>query len=212
MKTRKSIVETCRADDSAFCREVVEKGWLTEEQMKHAAGLYRLGKSRSGKTIFWMIDELGILRDGHVGDAWASQMLKAREPKFLADWHAEHCLFGLHLIGGEGGAEGLEPVAIVESERSAVVLSELYPKCLWMATVYPANLNERLLAPLQGHRVTLFPRTDLTGDTFLSWREIASQAWRRYRLDISVSTVLEDQATDEQKARGIDLLEYLIEN
>jgi hypothetical protein len=159
-----------------------------------------------------MIDELGILRDGHVGDAWVSQMLKAREPKFLADWHAEHCLFGLHLIGGEGGAEGLEPVAIVESERSAVVLSELYPKCLWMATVYPSNLNILTFEALRNRDVVLFPRADPAGSYYLAAVELADQAKRKYHMNVTVNTLLDQQASEEQKQREIDVADYLIEN
>ena len=45
--------------DSDFCYTAVESGWLTAEQMTHAAMHYKLGRSRSGRTIFWMIDEWG---------------------------------------------------------------------------------------------------------------------------------------------------------
>ena len=94
-----SIVEQSRSDDSDFCREVVARGILSEEQMAHAAERYRLGRSKSGRCIFWMIDEQGIVRDGRIGDSWVSVMLKAREPRLLRIWHPEHCLFGLHLLG-----------------------------------------------------------------------------------------------------------------
>ena len=94
-----SIVEQSRSDDSDFCREVVARGILSEEQMAHAAERYRLGRSKSGRCIFWMIDEQGIVRDGRIGDSWVSVMLKAREPRLLRFWHPEHCLFGQHLLG-----------------------------------------------------------------------------------------------------------------
>ena len=95
-KEREPMVVTTA--DSEWCQETVTKGWLSEEQMHHAAERYRLGKSRSGKTIFWMIDDLGFVLDGHIGEAWASTMLKTREPKLLSHWHPRHCLFGLHLL------------------------------------------------------------------------------------------------------------------
>ena len=195
--------------DSDFCRETVARGWLTEQQMAHAASRYCLGKSRSGKCIFWMIDELGILHDGHIGDSWASTMLKNREPHLLSYWHATHCLFGLHLLSEEG--EKLV-VAIVENEKSAVILSELFPDSLWLASVYPLNLCLHAFEPLRGREVVLFPSTDETMETYLFWMEQADQASHKYQLDITVSTILEDHATDEQKARHIDLLEYLLES
>ena len=103
----------------------------------------------------------------------------------------------------------LEPIAIVESERTAVVMSELYPQTIWLATVYPANFTIDQLAPLQGCKVTLFPRTDPVMDHYVAWLEIADQARRLYHLDITVSSLLEDHATVAQKSRCIDLLEFL---
>lgn len=86
------------AYDSDLCQEVIAKGWLSEAQMRHAAERYRLGRSRSGKCIYWMIDEMMQVRDGHLGDAWVSQLLKAREPELLRWFLPRHCLFGLHLL------------------------------------------------------------------------------------------------------------------
>jgi len=209
----RSIIELCRSDDSGFCRETVALGRLTGAQMARAAGRYRLGSSRSGKAIFWMIDELGICRDGHVdgsgsgSQAWVSGMLRRREPGLLSFWHPDHCLFGLHLLDESPDAS----IAVVQDERSAVILSELYPGMLWMATAYPANLTERVLAPLAGHRVVLFPPADADGGTYLVWLETAGQARRRYGLYIDVSPFLEDHASPGQKDRGIDLAGYILE-
>lgn len=211
--SRTDMVDDCRADDSDFCLEVVERGLLTEEQMHHAAERYRLGKSRSGKTIYWMIDDLGICRDGHIGssshaaDTWVSTLLKRRYPD-LAQYipPSKHCLFGLHLLREVGG------IGIVESEHSAVILSELYPNLLWLATAYPANATVDQLEPLQGHSVTLFPRTDETMDTYLAWLELADQAKHLYHLDITVDDTLEKHATPEQKARCIDLVDFISDN
>lgn len=203
--------------DSDFCQETVARGWLTAEQMAHAAARYRLGKSRSGKCIFWMIDQQGIVRDGHIGTSWASEMLKSREPELLKDWHAKHCLFGLGTLTEDGrskmedGRRTLD-IALVERERSAVILSELFPEQLWLATCYPLNLTVEKLDVLKGHHVTLFPPTDPTMSTYVTWLEVADQAHRQLVLDISVSSILEDHATPEQKARKIDLVEFLFES
>jgi len=225
-KEHKGLVEACRADDSDFCREVVASGQLTKEQMEHAAMKYRLGKSKSGKCIFWMIDEQGQVRDGHVGDGWVSVMMKAREPKLLRDWHADHCLFGLHLLGSEElrikneesilneerrmkNEESRPAVCVVESERSAVILSELFPDCIWLATVYAVNANVFSLRCLRGREATLFPSTDETMDNYLSWCELADEAQRKYGLHITVSDILEQHATAEQRERKIDIADYI---
>ena len=217
-KERKPMVESCQASDSDFCRETMDRGWLTEEQMAHASERYRLGKSKSGRCIFWMIDELGQVRDGHLGDTWVSVMLKAREPELLRDWSVSHCLFGLHLLlAEEEPQEGIDcrttmtPVCVVEKERSAVILSELFPNNIWLATVYPMNFSVFSFEPLCGHSVTLFPPTDETMDSYLYWMEVADQARRQYKLHISVSDVLELHATPEQKRRKTDLVDFLFE-
>ena len=201
--------------DSDFCRETVARGWLTEEQMAHAAERYQLGRSRSGKCIFWMIDELGFVHDGHIGNAWASDMLKNREPVLLKHWYATHCLFGLHLLQSESSVSS--HICIVKSEASAVVLSELFPESLWMATVNPLHLDIRYFEPLRGHDLMLFPPTDETMSTYVSWLEVADQLRRLYfsspqdRGSITVNPILEDHATASQKARHIDLLAFLEE-
>ena len=220
-KERGPIVQP--TDDSDFCHEVVEKGWLTVEQMRRAAQRYRLGRSRSGRTIFWMIDEQQRVRDGRIGDSWVSAMLKQREPELLKDWHTEHSLFGLHLLSETQISSNHpqissfvktvvenHPVCIVEKERSAVVLSELFPKYVWLAVSYLQNFTIDRFEPLIGHRITLFPATDSMMNTYVSWLEIAEQARRAYQLDITVSTLLEDNATSEQKMRSIDLAEFVL--
>lgn len=200
--------------DSNFCQETVTRGWLTAEQMARAAARYRLGKSRSGKCIFWMIDRQGIVRDGHIGTSWASTMLKNREPELLKHWHPQHCLFGQNLLM-EDVKRTLDfrpqtlDIALVERERSAVILSELFPEQLWLASCYLLNLTVENLEPLQGHHVTLFPPTDPTMTTYVAWLEVADQAHRQLGLDISVSSILEDHATPTQKEARIDLVDML---
>ena len=217
-----SMVDGCRADDSELCQKVVARGMLTEEQMHRAAARYRLGKSRSGKTIFWLINEQDIIVNGHIGTSWVSQMMLARAPELAKYVTAGLCLFGLHLIGhtdftdhtdlSKGLAAARQPktVCVVEGEETAVVLSELLPEYLWMAP--PSYFTLDLLEPLKGRKVILFPRTDAAMEHYMAWLELADQARRAYRLDISVSDFLEEHATEGQKARCIDVLDYLFES
>ena len=77
---RPTLIEECRSDDSDLCHELTDRYGFTPEEMHRAAERYHLGRSKSGKTIYWMIDELGIVRDGHLANSWVSQMLKSRCP------------------------------------------------------------------------------------------------------------------------------------
>lgn len=125
---------------SEFCRAVVSNGYLSEEQMQRAAQRYRLGASRDGGVIFWQIDECDLLRDGKImhyrpdchrdhdrKPTWASYLLRksGRLPK---DWNNDHCLFGLHLLMEDVRWKMADvKVAVVEAEKTAVIMSEVKP-------------------------------------------------------------------------------------
>jgi len=200
------MVDACRADDFDFFRPFIDAGRLTEEGMHRAAARYHLGKTRSGKPLFWMINERQEPLDAHIASGgWISTALKARQP-LLHAWRPVHCLFGQHLL-----PSGNSPVAIVESEASAVVLSELFPDVLWMAYATVEHLDVALFAPLQGRTVTLYPNTDPSFSTYLFFHDLAESIRERYDIHINVASILEDHATEEQKSRCIDLLDFLRE-
>jgi hypothetical protein len=278
------MVKDSRSDDNALCHEMLTNFGFTEEQMHRAAERFHLGRSKSGKTIYWMIDDIGRALDGRIGNSWVSTLLKLRYPAAAPHLKVEHCLFGLHQISecgslsktqadpmmgradarsksrdelvqsmpckeegdrrstyhnvrATGGAvasspyrgrpwrgwmslgsfsvpenEQPKPIGIVESERSAVLLSELCPDLLWLAYSYSSNLTIEKFEPLQGHKITFYPRTDPNQEYYLSFLELADQVKRAFKtIDISVSRFLEDNATDAQKQRNIDLLEFMLE-
>ena len=227
------MVEACRVDAFDFFQPWIENGRLSVAQMQRACERYYLGKSKSGKAIFWMIDDMMEPLDAHIGEGWISEMLKKREP-MLEYWPVEHCLFGLHLLSltdytdytdkisqGEkisaisaisAGLKKTEPICVVESEASAVVLSELFPESIWMAYATIGHLTPDLFAPLEGQTVILYPRTDSTLSTYLFFSDLVDQTLRFYDLDLSVDRTLEDYATEDQKEREIDLIDFLLEN
>ena len=211
MLPSKPMIDACRADDFDFFQPFIDNGRLTVEQMRHAAERYFLGKTRSGLPIFWMIDDMLTPLDAHIGTGlWMSTLLKTREP-MLKYWRVSHCLFGLHLLMSDVDNHEL-PIAIVENEASAVVLSELYPECIWMAYATTLHLTTDLFAPLEGHTVTVYPRTDPTLSTFLFFEDLADITRRQYDIDIMVDSTLEDHATADQKNRCIDILDFILES
>ena len=202
--------------ESVFCRAVVKCGYLTEEQMLRAAERYRLGRSRDGGVIFWQIDEEGRTRDGKImyyredchrdksrHPSWASARLKAYYG-YDGDLPVERCLFGQHLLGVVGGA-----VCVVEAEKTAVIMSEVYPQYVWMAAGGLSALSAEKLRPLRDHKVVLFPDTDPDGTTYACWKAIAGEASRSFLSPIYVSPLLERHATPEQKAAKIDIVDLL---
>jgi hypothetical protein len=233
IKDRVSIIEASRSDDSDFCHAMMTNYGFTEEQMHRAAERFKLGRSKSGKTIYWMIDDLGQCRDGHISPAvgepvephpstgsgaaafepetWVSTQFKHRYRDLV---HlippTTHCFFGLHQVSL---CDEPKPIGIVERERSAVILSELQPKLIWLAYAYPANCTIEQFAPLRGYKVTLYPRADPCADYYVSFLELANQIRDVYPdIDITVSAFLEDHASETQKVRNIDLVDFLFES
>ena len=215
-----AMINACRVNDFEGFDPFIAAGKLTTEQMHHATQRYHLGKTKSGQPIFWMIDDMMTPLDAHIGDGWISKLLKHRDP-ILNFWHAQHCLFGLHLLSGTvpsapnpalGTVPSTQPISIVESEASAIVLSELFPESLWMAYTTTSHLYPELLAPLEGQTVTIYPRTDPTLSTYIFFRDYAEEVKCHYDIDLTIDPTLEDHATESQKERCIDLVDFLLDS
>ena len=222
-----TIVEEALSTDTVFCRSLVSEGYLTEQQMQQTARRYRLGRSKDGGVIFWEIDETQKIRDGKImfyhddchrdhdhHPDWVSSRLKAHYG-YDGDLPVDRCLFGLHLLPllsrrGQGWSDP-PPIAIVESEKTAVICSELFPQAIWLASGGLSMLNVARLYPLRDYKVVLFPDTDPEGKAFQSWRSIATTAQEHFKQPIRVSRLLEDQATPKQKQAKIDIVDFLFE-
>ncbi len=206
---------------SVFCQSLVSCGYMSEAQMQRAAQLYRLGMSRDGGVIFWQIDENDVMRDGKImyyrtdchrdhdrKPSWVCYHLR-RAGMLPVDYKSDHCLFGLHLLKTQGGDRGGSSVCVVESEKTAVIMSALKPDYIWLATGGKTELNVAKLKPLQGRRVILFPDTDETGQTYRDWYEIAEAASDVFDHPVTVSSILEQRATKAQRAAKIDIADLL---
>ena len=203
------MVEACRADCLEGFEPFVANGKLTAEQVHRACERYYLGKTKGGQPIFWMIDDMLQPLDAHIGGTWISTLLKAREP-LLDCWQVQHCLFGLHLMMEDAGTAPV-CICVVEREETAVVMSELFPESVWMAYATTAHLVPELFAPLEGRVVTIYPRTDPTMSTYLFFLDYADLVCKSYDIELHVDWTLEDYATEDQKQRCIDILDFIKE-
>ena len=208
------MTDLALSTDTVFCQALVSTGMLTEEQMRHAAERYRLGRSEDGGVVFWEIDEQQRVRDGKImfyrddchrdkghDPDWALSRLK-KQYGYDGEIGIKRCLFGLHLLSAK-------TVAVVEAEKTAVVCSEMFPGYVWMAAGGETMLNAAKLYPLREHRVVLFPDTDPAGKTFDLWHGIAEAVQSEFKFPIRVSRILEDHATEAQKAAKIDIVDLL---
>lgn len=218
------IVQRHLSVGSDFCRAVVNRGYLTQEQMNHAALRYSLGMSRNGGVIFWQMDRSRRIYDGKIMyyrpdchrdhqhcPTWVSSELKrfylAGTPELAAELQFPHCLFGTHLI-----REGDEPVAVVESEKTAVIMSEIYTNYLWLAAGGMNELSAIKLFPLRGRKIILMPDTDEHHQAYSNWYKICQSAQHLLGHPIHLSPLLEQKASRSQKSRKIDILDYYYES
>ena len=211
---------------SQFCRSVVSMGYLTQQQMEHAAQRYRLGMSRDGGVIFWQISSSGKLYDGKImyyrndchrdhshKPTWVMSEFKRfylkDYPELAAGLPSRHCLFGAHLITP---TSKMEAVAVVEAEKTAVIMSELYPQYLWLAAGGMNELTASKLFPLKGRKIILFPDTDEHHKAYSTWYKVCKEAQFLLGHPIHLSPILEQNATKDQKRRKIDLVDYYFES
>lgn len=166
-------------------------------------------KHWNGATVFWQIDTQGKVRTGKImlyspttGKRvknlelpvyWVHKALK--QPEF----ELRQCLFGEHLL-----IDKTKPVAIVESEKTAVIASVYLPQFVWVAVGSLTNLNAEKCSILKGRTITLFP--DLNG--FDKWSNKAKEL--SHLANFTVSDLLERKATETEKKQGFDLADYLI--
>ena len=107
----------------------------------------------------------------------------------------------------------LKTVCVVEAEKTAVIMSEVYPEYVWLAAGGLGEVQVEKFRPLRGHKVILFPDTDPDGIAFRRWSEAATlvmnQVFWEDSPPIRVSPLLETHATPEQKQAKIDLIDFL---
>lgn len=110
-------------------------------------------------------------------------------------------------------ADALPSVAVVEAEKTAVILSVRYPQYVWLATGGLFEVQPNKFRPLRGRKVILFPDTDPDGTAYNYWYQAAQRVMAEPFWEgsppIRVSALLEQQATAEQKSRKIDLVDFI---
>ena len=190
-------------------------GSKAKEVLKRLMQDYRLGATRDGSVIFWQIDRENKVRtgkvmqynpeDGHrIRDGqtssvnWIHSILK-RQRVLAEDWQLSQCLFGEHMLDVYPD----KVAVLVESEKSAVIGSAIFPGYVWLATGGKSQMREEKLRVLTGRTVLLFPDSD----AYSEWKE------RAEGMDfckVMVSDLIEKNATPEQKAAHIDIADWII--
>lgn len=143
-------------------------------------GRYKIGATHDGRTIFWQIDINGEVRagkaiyyqaDGHRDKQYHPPVAWLHKIKSYNYAHEgeelQQCFFGEHLLKGND-----KPVIIVESEKTAAIMSAFVPSHIWLACGGSQNLkNDDRHKVLEGRRVILCP----DNGQYWAWRKIAEK-------------------------------------
>lgn len=140
--------------------------FFSATEVAHAIKKYFIGTSNhwNGATIFWQVDEQLNVCAGKVMlyDNKTGKRVKKPYPHInwmhkvlhINEFVLQQCLFGIHnLCDYLRGST----VCIVESEKTAVIMSLIFPAYLWLATGSKANLKAKLLRPLKHYKIIVFP-------------------------------------------------------
>lgn len=181
---------------------------------------YILGTSKcwQGATIYWQVDINSKCRTGKIINynpttgkrirkevdliTWVHSVLK------LKDYNLEQCYFGSHLLKFDN-----RPIALFESEKTAIIASVYFPKFVCLATGGAEGINEAKsqILNILNRPVILFP--DLSqpkegkASTFEKWQE---KAKKYFTCKYIFSDLLEKNATETDKINGLDICDYLL--
>ncbi len=178
---------------------------------------YFIGTSKrwKGATIFWQIDSKGKIRTGKIMLYDPKTGERVKEPNNLIDWvhkalkdpdyNLKQCLFGEHLL-----KDKTKPIAIVESEKTAIIASVYLPQYNWLATGGKGELRAEKCNVLKGRNVSLYPDLSKPEDkptAFEMWNDKAKEL--SHITNFIVSDYLETKANEVARKKGCDLADFL---
>ena len=189
-------------------------GIIGKEETERIFRLYKVGTSKkwNGATVYWQIDRYGQVRSGKIMLYNSSDGHRVKEPHSYVSWvHSElhldnfnmkQCLFGEHLLSQYPS----KPIAIVESEKSALIASHFMSDFIWLATGgIHGCFKEESIQVLKNRSVMLCP--DL--GAFEAWKAkipMLSAVCSK----VIISEHLELVATEEQRKKGLDIADFLL--
>ena len=177
---------------------------------------YYIGTSRhfgGASTVFWQVDRYGKIRRGKIMqyNPTNGKRVKVNGRGLVNTVHSlmnlddtlpKMCLFGEHLLPDNPDL----PIAIVESEKTAIILSGVCNDCIPMACGGCGNLTAAMCEPLRGRHVMLFP----DNGKFDEWSQ-KGKALRHIFSRLQISTIMEHEALNTGDDIGDLILQRLPE-
>ena len=189
------------------------------------------GQVRAGKVMAYDLDG-HRMKDGKGNVCWVHSM-KIDGIRF-DEMLAPQCLFGLHLINVDVNANDnchpedihreaqstlsfssslalqaatLPLVMLVESEKTALIMSLVCPDKVWLATGGKANFKESMLAPLIGLEVAVYPDADALHDWYTRAVEMNRTLGTHLHIPTGYYNLMDH---DEARREGWDLADVVL--
>lgn len=182
----------------------------------YALGTWTEGRL-AGAAVYWQVDIHGHVKAGKImqydtatghrakgsGTGWVHF---ERHHKSASDLNVEQCLFGEHLLKNWPMDK---TVAVVESEKTAMIAAALLPTYCWVATGSKDEFKLAKLQALTGRKVLAFPDLAPNCAAYFLWKQRAIEL-RHLFASIHVSDILEAGATMESTLAGMDIADLLL--
>jgi len=165
---------------------------------------YNIGTSNmyNGAAIFWQMDDTGKIMSYNTE---TGKRIKNNDGKPKINWvhiamkktnyNLKQCLFGLHLLN-----DNVKKVLIVESEKTALIMSLEMPEHTWMATGSLLGFKHDFLKPLINKDIIAYPDTGC----YDKWSETAKKLNEK-GYNITVSNIIEKK----EYKKGWDLADAI---
>ena len=170
---------------------------------------YHVGTSKkyNGGTVFWQVCKAGFIRGGsimaydyktgkRINENWA--VTYVHSVLNLKPFYYGRVLFGEHLLD-----DNTKNIGIVESEKTAIIMSMEKPQTTWLATSGKVNFKYELLSslkPLSSNSIIIaYP--DKGG--FKMWNNVANNI--SSEIQIKVSDILEKDEYED----GCDIADVI---
>jgi hypothetical protein len=176
---------------------------------------YHIGTSKKwngGATVFWQVSMnekihagkimLYNQTNGHRVKEGYSRISWVHSELNIENFRLEQCFFGEHLLKQYPD----KTVAIVESEKSALIAAAYMKNFIWLASGGINGCLNMRYPILRGRKICLFPDSKAYDFWYTFYIKLKSENFM-----ITISDILENNTSKEQWDSGIDIADILLE-
>ena len=199
----------CNYEDNSLVTYL--KTVYNEKMVDDILAKYMVGTSDKyeGSPIFWQIDEKNKVRSGKIMgyDMSTGKRIKANDstPQItyfhsatnLPNFNFTQCMFGAHLI-----KDNEINYAVVESEKTALIMSLELPEYTWLSVNGKGGFKESMLKPLKDKKIVAYPDKGCYKD----WNEMTNKL-NEVGYNIHISSLVENLDVEN----GADVADVFLE-